>query len=136
VDFLLFADHAFFVRSDVYISSDISDGSCFDSPVGAICSSHKEEESEYDYTPEDNGMDMDTNTRDREIDPRFHEKICDDREDKKEDNFAGIFRMPLHIVHRKWCTTLRKKKKWPEEEVANHSIDAVLFVHNGSISQK
>ena len=110
MDFLLFANHAFFVGSYVYVSGDISDGSCLDSPIGTIGSSHEEEESQYDYTREDNRMYMDTNPRDREIEPRFHEKICDDREDEKEDNSTCIFRMTLHIVHRKWCTTLRQEK--------------------------
>ncbi len=136
MDLLFFSNEWLFMRSDMHIWSDAHDCSRLDSLICSIRSSHEEYETDCHDSGKEDGMYMDTESRNREINEGFHKKICDNTKDKKEDNFAGIFRMPFHIVHRKWCTTLRKEKKWTEEEVANHSIDAVLFVHNGSISQK
>lgn len=38
-------------------------------------------------------------------------------------------RMSADIWLSEWCPTFRKEKEWTKEKVADHGIDARLFVH-------
>lgn len=80
-------------------------------------------------------MYMDTDTGEREIYPRFHEKIEPQNHEKYEDNLARTFRMRLYINILERSTAFREEKKWSEEKVWDDGIYPWLFDHGYSIAE-
>lgn len=85
------------------------------------------EEGPREYS-QDDVMDMEREYR--KIDPSSEEKCISEICEKcYEHDDTRPHRMSADIWLSEWCPTFREEKEWPEEKVADHGIDARLFVH-------